>query len=40
MPFADLTEFEKNPVLDHVGDLFTVDLITRYIQGKVAASVI
>ena len=35
MPFADLTEFEKNPQLSHLSDLFTVDLITRYIQGKV-----
>src|SRR5690242_1073464 len=37
MPFADLAEFETDPALDRVGDLFTVDLITRYIQGKVAA---
>jgi acyl carrier protein len=29
MPFADLSGFEKNPELSHVGDLFTVDLITR-----------
>jgi acyl carrier protein len=34
MPFADLTEFEKNPELSHLSDLFTVDMITRYIQGK------
>jgi len=34
MPFADLKEFEKNPELSHISDLFTVDLITRYIQGK------
>ena len=34
MPFADLTEFEKNPELSHISDLFTVELITRYIQGK------
>jgi len=34
MPFADLDEFEKNPELSHISDLFTVDLITRYIQGK------
>jgi acyl carrier protein len=34
MPFADLGEFEKNPELSHISDLFTVDLITRYIQGK------
>jgi acyl carrier protein len=34
MPFADLSQFEKNPELTHLSDLFTVDLITRYIQGK------
>jgi acyl carrier protein len=38
LPFAVLTEFEKNPVFDHVGDLFTVDLIARYIQGKLVGS--
>jgi acyl carrier protein len=34
MPFADLAAFEKNPDLAAIGDLFTVDMITRYIQGK------
>ena len=34
MPFADLSEFEKNPQLSNLSDLFTVDMITRYIQGK------
>src|SRR5262249_13242717 len=34
MPFADLSEFEKDPALSHISDLFTVQLITRYIQGK------
>jgi acyl carrier protein len=34
MPSADLSEFEKQPQLDRLGDLFTVDLITRYIQRK------
>ncbi len=34
MPFADLRGFEKNPEVSHLSDLFTVDLITRYIQGK------
>jgi hypothetical protein len=33
MPFADLSEFEKDPQLGQVGDLFTVELITRYICG-------
>ena len=37
MPFADLSKFEQNPELAGISDLFTVDLITRYIQGKLAA---
>ena len=36
MPFADLSQFEQNPEVGHLSDLFTVDLITRYIQGKLA----
>jgi acyl carrier protein len=37
LPFADFSDFEKDPELSHVGDLFTVDLIARYIRGKVGA---
>jgi acyl carrier protein len=37
MPFADLSDFERNPEVTHIGELFTVDLITRYIQGKLNA---
>jgi len=36
MPFADLGSFEKNPDVKNLSDLFTVALITRYIQGKLA----
>src|SRR5215472_17558957 len=34
MPFADLSQFEKNPDVSGISDLFTVEMITRYIQGK------
>jgi acyl carrier protein len=34
MPYADLSKFEKNPEVRAISDLFTVDMITRYIQGK------
>ena len=34
MPFADLSRFEQNPEVSAISDLFTVDMITRYIQGK------
>lgn len=37
MPFADLSKFEKNPDLAGIGDLFTVEMITRYIQGKLGS---
>src|ERR1700736_1164177 len=34
MPFADLSKFEQDPQLAGLSDLFTVEMITRYIQGK------
>ena len=34
MPFADLADFEQNPEVSRLSDLFTVEMITRYIQGK------
>jgi acyl carrier protein len=34
MPYANLTEFEKNPTLEGISDLFTVDLIVSYIESK------
>ncbi len=37
MPFADLKKFEENPELSGISDLFTVEMITRYIQGKLTS---
>jgi acyl carrier protein len=34
MPFADLSGFEKNPELSAISDLFTVEMIAKYIEGK------
>jgi acyl carrier protein len=34
MPFADLSKFESNPDLNKISDLFTVEMITKYIEGK------
>ncbi len=34
MPYADLSDFEKNPEVGNISDLFTVELIARYVQGK------
>ena len=36
MPFADISKFEKNPEVTAISDLFTVEMITRYIQGKLS----
>ena len=36
MPFADLSKFESNPEVSGISDLFTVEMITRYIQGKLS----
>ena len=34
MPFADLTEYAKNPVAQDFGNLFTVQMITNYVLSK------
>ncbi|MCI0702635.1 MAG: acyl carrier protein [Planctomycetia bacterium] len=38
MPFADLSEFKQNPRVEKVEDLFTVDLIVRYLESKLATA--
>jgi len=38
MPYAELGDFMKNPELSHLGDIFTVDLLTRYIESKLEPS--
>ena len=38
MPFADLSKFEANPEVNGISNLFTVEMITRYIQGKLSAN--
>jgi acyl carrier protein len=34
LPFADLSRFEQHPDISAIGDLFTVGMITRYIQAR------
>lgn len=34
MPYADLQEFEKNPTVQDITDLFTVDMIVGYVEAK------
>jgi acyl carrier protein len=36
LPFADLSKFAENPEVSSIGDLFTVDMIARYIRAKLA----
>lgn len=38
MPHADLTEFEKNPNVQDIADLFTVDMIVNYVESKLGAA--
>jgi len=38
MPFDDISSFEKNPELTGIGELFTVQMIARYIEGKLQAN--
>lgn len=37
MPHADLTEFEKDPDIGKIMDLFTVQTIINYVTGKLEA---
>jgi len=37
MPFADLTKFEANPVVQDFGNLLTVNDLCRYVESKVGA---
>jgi acyl carrier protein len=35
MPFADIDDYAKNPVAQDFGNLFTVDVMCKYIESKV-----
>jgi acyl carrier protein len=37
MPYADFSEFEKDPQVENAGQLITVDTITNYIDAKLKA---
>ena len=38
MPYANLTEFRKDARLDRIEDLFTVELIVKYLDSRVTAA--
>jgi acyl carrier protein len=39
MPFADLSEFDKNPNINSFRDVFTVDTLVRYVMLKVNGNI-
>lgn len=38
MPHADFSDFESDPIVSRVPDLFTVKTIVNYVEGKLAAA--
>ena len=38
MPHSDFSEFEKDPKVDNLSKLFTVDAIVNYVEGKVSST--
>ena len=38
MPYIDLAEFEKDPDINKLGDLFTVGIIINYVDSKLNAA--
>jgi acyl carrier protein len=38
MPHADLTQFEQDPDIDKISDVFTVGTIVSFVEAKLAAS--
>ncbi|HRZ86680.1 MAG TPA: acyl carrier protein [bacterium] len=34
MPYAELSEFEKNPVISNFANLFTVEMLVNYVADK------
>ena len=38
MPYADLSEFEQDPDVEKILDLYTVDTLVQYVAGKLSVS--
>lgn len=38
MPYADLSGFESNPEVEKLLDLYTVDMLVKYVSGKLSAA--
>jgi acyl carrier protein len=37
MPYVDLTEFAKDPQVEKMSDLYTVDMLVQYVSTKLSA---
>jgi len=37
MPYANVAQLESSPDLDNMAKLFTVEMITKFVEGKLAA---
>jgi acyl carrier protein len=37
MPYSDFTEFERNPTVENMSKLFTVNTIVHFVEGKLKA---
>jgi acyl carrier protein len=38
LPFADISKIERDPSVDKIGDLYTVDMLVHYVQSKLEAA--
>ena len=38
MPYADLTDFEDDPQVDKLMNLYTVDMLVQYVSSKLAVN--
>ncbi len=38
MPYVDLTEFSRNPEVEKIGDLYTVEMLVQYVQSKLSTN--
>ena len=36
LPYADLTEFSKTPVISNMADIFTAEMIVKYIEKRLS----
>ncbi|NOZ21534.1 MAG: acyl carrier protein [Planctomycetes bacterium] len=37
LPYADLSDFEQDPNVAEIGNLFTVEMMVKYVEDKLAA---